>query len=1186
MIRLGLFNANGISGKINLCQDLIKTELIDLFFICESKISADATGYGDFFLNVTKQSHARNPGGFGKIGGILGWASPRLDGHLRAIMEEEDHNGAIIAVGDTLVIGIGYFPPEENNQGMTNKMLKFMSDCLSIAGDRPLILLGDFNSRLGQINGDHLLNGRGRRLLAWLGSEGSSLNLEQPVSGKYTCFTHWGRGYGITELVLSKDVCISGYKVFEWNSLGGSDHRPLVIDVGYQPPPPRAFGRWNIRKLATEDVRKHYQECLAANLLQASWALQSDHVDSIWCAIKSAIEDAAIHSCDIFNYKSPSNPIFWTVELTSMLQSIRREEEAWHELFQTHPNLAANARSRLRDLNNDLREALRARKKQLFLEEYSQFDNPQLSAAFLKRIKCKKARMSRSNCILDPKKINEYSLWFGTTFGQPSTEFTPTSERQTEFDDLCFENLCDEMEVKTLLDKCKLGKSTGFDNLYGEFFRYGASSLTPFVTHLFNMAMRKNTVPSDWKETKIVPIFKKKGDPAIITNYRPIALTSFARRLFEKVIQRRLNHFTHNLSPFQAGFREHRNTVQQVLHLLEIGAHNPDLHHVFIDIKTAYDTVNRKRLWWLMRNKYRVPDYLLDILKTLFDENYSKLVVGGCESDPIPNQRGLLQGSALSPMLFNFYINELLLELDSLPDTLKVSTHGLLTNHLHFADDGNIHATSLVVLRKLLEKVENWSMTSDCVISLDKTVYMGPSDLIGTDTLYLLRRPIKKVNDFEYLGVFINSDGINWPKVAGKRCNSARGVISLLSSVGMNATGWPLTASLQAYKSFIRPVMEYGLAIEVLRPTNIAMYQAVQNLALRRIFGAPRNCSTQALHKLAKIETMEHRNWVLNASLLGRIHNSVSKSNPIVRLYREATTASLNHRSPIQRSVKKNPIIAKSNRIPLLFHPISDDQHCSGPIIEALPVGLKKELRVDHIRSLKSGVAEPITVDAQSKIHCVFSSSVNQRIRVTISRWMLGLVAQHQLCQNCMEQELSRAHAIHCLQIEEQLLSWYPCAVTRPQGRNVIDFLLDQFRLAPPDEEFLGRMSEMIGMIFIVCRRMEQDDNGFWKVPPNVTGITSGTVGTNHSSRRSDFRASAQDRPPRTDTFPVRGPPQSPTSRRRAQMRRRHLQNGRPISQHFRSMTPETLLEYRSTTSDLDDFENPPPFPRSRSGIG
>jgi hypothetical protein len=88
----------------------------------------------------------------------------------------------------------------------------------------------------------------------------------------------------------------------------------------------------------------------------------------------------------------------------------------------------------------------------------------------------------------------------------------------------------------------------------------------------------------------------------------------------------------------------------------------PNAVVIFLDLKAAYDTVPREVLWSQFP---RTDDQhsLICLLRALFDSNAAQLVVGGQRSDDISATRGLLQGSSLSPVLFNLFIDSLVEEI-------------------------------------------------------------------------------------------------------------------------------------------------------------------------------------------------------------------------------------------------------------------------------------------------------------------------------------------------------------------------------------------------------------------------------------------------------------------------------------------------------------------------------------------
>ena len=85
---------------------------------------------------------------------------------------------------------------------------------------------------------------------------------------------------------------------------------------------------------------------------------------------------------------------------------------------------------------------------------------------------------------------------------------------------------------------------------------------------------------------------------------------------------------------------------------------------LLIDIKKAYDSVNRNKLKEIIKNKFENEEALFLIT---FIEIYESLtmIINGSEINTL---KGLSQGSALSPMYFNLYINDALISLNKIKD--------------------------------------------------------------------------------------------------------------------------------------------------------------------------------------------------------------------------------------------------------------------------------------------------------------------------------------------------------------------------------------------------------------------------------------------------------------------------------------------------------------------------------------
>ena len=59
--------------------------------------------------------------------------------------------------------------------------------------------------------------------------------------------------------------------------------------------------------------------------------------------------------------------------------------------------------------------------------------------------------------------------------------------------------------------------------------------MIPYLAHLLDITMNNGTMPGDWKNATVIPIHKG-GDRSLVTNYRPVSLTSVVCKQMEHVI--------------------------------------------------------------------------------------------------------------------------------------------------------------------------------------------------------------------------------------------------------------------------------------------------------------------------------------------------------------------------------------------------------------------------------------------------------------------------------------------------------------------------------------------------------------------------------------------------------------------------------------------------------------------------
>jgi len=97
------------------------------------------------------------------------------------------------------------------------------------------------------------------------------------------------------------------------------------------------------------------------------------------------------------------------------------------------------------------------------------------------------------------------------------------------------------------LDKLRDDKAAGADDLLPRFLNSIKKEIISPIVMLFKKVLREETVPSDWRNANVVPIFKV-GQRCVAANYRPVSLTSQICKVFEAVVRDEIVFFWINIS--------------------------------------------------------------------------------------------------------------------------------------------------------------------------------------------------------------------------------------------------------------------------------------------------------------------------------------------------------------------------------------------------------------------------------------------------------------------------------------------------------------------------------------------------------------------------------------------------------------------------------------------------------------
>jgi hypothetical protein len=117
----------------------------------------------------------------------------------------------------------------------------------------------------------------------------------------------------------------------------------------------------------------------------------------------------------------------------------------------------------------------------------------------------------------------------------------------------------------------------------------------------------------------------------------------------------------------------------------------------------------------------------------------------------------------------------------------------------------------------------------------------------------------------------VDRDGINWREHFQRLTEKAKKVLNFFRSVGFNQNGFRERTKLMIFKTFLRPLWEYGAAIAPNTKYIQNHVEKTQLEALRAMFSVGRSTSGDAMRFLAGITHTSHRWMELNARWLDKV---------------------------------------------------------------------------------------------------------------------------------------------------------------------------------------------------------------------------------------------------------------------------------------------------------------------------
>ncbi|CAE1318542.1 unnamed protein product [Acanthosepion pharaonis] len=209
----------------------------------------------------------------------------------------------------------------------------------------------------------------------------------------------------------------------------------------------------------------------------------------------------------------------------------------------------------------------------------------------------------------------------------PFQHTTSTLTNAPEYDANC--DSPTEEEICDVIKRLKNNKDAGEDSLPAELYKSCPNLMARCLHPMLDAVWRSEQLPQDRSDAILLP-FYKKGDRRDCRNYRGISLIDVASKIFSIIVLRRFQNIRDRRTrPNQAGFRRGRGCIDHIFSLRRIleqrWAYHQSTVVCFIDFTAAFDSVDRRSLWDIMRHD-GFPSKLLNLIKVYYAHTRTRWV--------------------------------------------------------------------------------------------------------------------------------------------------------------------------------------------------------------------------------------------------------------------------------------------------------------------------------------------------------------------------------------------------------------------------------------------------------------------------------------------------------------------------------------------------------------------------------
>jgi hypothetical protein len=326
--------------------------------------------------------------------------------------------------------------------------------------------------------------------------------------------------------------------------------------------------RFDLRKLNDAEVKEQYQVKISNSFAALGNCDDTVDMSRAWENIRENMKTSAKES--LGHYDLQQRKPWFDDECSKLIDRRKQAKLQWLQ------NPSQVNGDNMENVRHEASRTFRTKKREYLNNKINELEtnskNKNIRDLYRGINKFKKGYQPRTNMVkaengdllADSHSIlNRWKNYFCQLVNVHGVTEVRHTERHTA-EPLVSEHSSSEFEIA--IEKINRYKSPGIDQIPAELIH----TLRSEIHKLINCIWDKEELPEQWKESIIVPIYKK-GDRTDCSNYRGISLLSTAYKILTNILLSRLTPYADEIiGDHQCGFRCNRSTTVQIFCIRQI----------------------------------------------------------------------------------------------------------------------------------------------------------------------------------------------------------------------------------------------------------------------------------------------------------------------------------------------------------------------------------------------------------------------------------------------------------------------------------------------------------------------------------------------------------------------------------------------------------------------------------------